>query len=292
MFVLHNDHHDLVLSKAAQKDHREPELLDPSSASTLDVTAFVSCYNEVAFIRQTLDDVCQALHRLQLNFEIIVIDDCSRDGSFDLVRSYIDEHPAERIILRRNRVNKGLAQNYIDAAFLGKGRYYKLFCGDNTEPPDSIVRIFQSLGKADMLIVNYSDVVGKSAFRNWVSNSFTFMVNQASGNKIKYYNGLAVHRRYNVMRWHPNTRGFGFQADIICRLIDQGATYLEISVPAVNRSASGALSIKNILSVGHTFLDILIRRIANKVYRRRTSHSATAIQFHPQHILPARGKAA
>jgi hypothetical protein len=46
------------------------------------------------------------------------------------------------------------------------------------------------------------------------------------------------------MRWHPNTRGFGFQADIICMLLEHGATYLEVSVPAINRVDSRALTWK------------------------------------------------
>ena len=70
------------------------------------------------------------------------------------------------------------------------------------------------------------------------------------------------------MRWHPNTRGFGFQADIICMLLDQGATHMEIEVEAINRAQSRALTVKNVLSVGHTLLDILVRRAANRVYRR------------------------
>lgn len=54
-----------------------------------------------------------------------------------------------------------------------------------------------------------------------------------SGFRLQYYNGLAVHLRYNVMRWHPNT--FGFQADIICMLLDQGFSYKELPVKTVER---------------------------------------------------------
>ncbi len=94
------------------------------------------------------------------------------------------------------------------------------------------------------------------------------VLDRFSGNSVPYYNGLAMHPRQDVMRWHPDTRGFGFQADIICMLLDQGATYLEVDVEAVNRTESGALNFGNISSVAHTLLDILIRRVANWFYRR------------------------
>jgi len=259
---------EIVLSEAAKKFHRKEVLVDPGSDPAVELTAFVSCYNESDLIIQTLDDIRAALYEVGCTFEIIVVDDCSSDESAAMVSRYIAEHPEDAIILRKNLINKGLAQNYIDGAFLGKGRYYKLFCGDNTEPKDSIVSICRLAGKADIILPNYSSVDGKSGFRKWLSNTYTALVNLVSGNNVGYYNGLAVHRRYSIMRWHTNTRGFGFQADIVCMLLEHGATYLEVSVPAVNRAVSRALTWRNILSVGHTLVDILIRRLAQLVYGR------------------------
>jgi len=260
---------EFTLSAASLRDHREEMLLRPELRdTTLDLTCFVSCYNEAGFIVQTLDDITGALRELGLSFEIIVVDDCSNDDSVERVRAYIAAHPDERVILRRNLVNRGLAQNYIDTAFLGKGRHYKLFCGDNTEPPASIARICSHIGKADIIIPHYVSVEGKSGARKLLSRAYTALVNLVSGNAVPYYNGLAIHLRHNIMRWHPNTRGFGFQADIICMLLDQGASYVEVDVEAVNRTESGALTLKNILSVAHTLIDVLIRRLARGFYGR------------------------
>ena len=81
-------------------------------------------------------------------------------------------------------MNRGLAQNYIDAAFLGAGRYYKLFCGDNTEPRQSIVQICSRAGKADIIIPRYISVTGKSGFRKRLSSAYTALVNLVSGNRL------------------------------------------------------------------------------------------------------------
>ncbi|MBI5814827.1 MAG: glycosyltransferase [Nitrospinae bacterium] len=259
---------EITISKAALEDHEVGRLIDPSAGSRLDLTAFVSCYNESEYIAHTLDAITSALGQVGITYEIIVIDDNSSDDSAGIVREYIDSHPDKKMILKRNLVNKGLAQNYIDAAFLGKGKYYRLFCGDNPEPIESIISICSLIGKADTIIPNHASVPGKGAFRKRLSRLYTQLVNMVSGHYITYYNGLAIHLRHNVMRWHPNTRGFGFQADILCMLLDSGASYIEVSVPAINRAPSRSLTMKNFLSVGHTLLDIMIRRIANRVYRR------------------------
>ncbi len=260
---------EIIVSDAAEAYQNINQLLNNGAAKcSLTLTALVSCYNEQEYIIQTLEDITGALRLAVSTFEIIVIDDCSKDESAVLVKKYIEDHPTENIILRRNLENRGLAQNFIEGAFLGRGEYYKLFCGDNTEPTESIIAICKLAGQADIIIPNYSNVEGKHGFRLWLSNSYTKLVNLVSGNSVSYYNGLHLHRRQNIMRWHPNTHGFGFQADIVCMLLENGASYQEISVPAINHAPSRALTVKNILSVGHTLVDIGIRRLARLIYGR------------------------
>jgi glycosyltransferase involved in cell wall biosynthesis len=262
----------VAMTPAAARLHSAESILAPSSGNPLDLTIFISCYNEEAYIVGTIEAVRDALTDVgRLSYEIIVIDDCSRDRSADLVDEYIRCHPDDRIVLLRNKVNRGLAQNYLDAAFFGKGKYYRLICGDDAEPKDTMVAVFREVGQADILIPYYVSSEGKNLSRRLLSNAYARLVNAISGFRLHYYNGLAVHLRYNVMRWHPNTRGFGFQADIICMLLDQGFTYKEVPVRTIERKKgeSRALTAKNMLSVAHTLIDIVIRRISNWVYRPR-----------------------
>ena len=95
-------------------------------------------------------------------------------------------------------------------------------------------------------------------------------MNLISGYNLKYYNGLAIHLRYNVMRWHPSSYGFGFQADILTRLLDEGASYIQIASAGIDRKGSGstALTMRNFLSVTHTLLELAIRRLRRALYGR------------------------
>ena len=237
---------EIIMTKAAAELHVAETILAPGQKAPLDLSVFVSCYNESSLITHTLDNLRAALAELgHIRYEIIVIDDCSHDDSADLVADYIRAHPDERIILRRNKVNRGLAQNYFDAAFIGKGKYFRLICGDDAEPKDTMVAVFGAIGETDMVIPYYVSSEGRSGYRMLISNTFTTLVNAISGFHLHYYNGLAVHLRYNVMRWHPNTRGFGFQADILCMLLDQGFTYKEVPVRTVERKGSGSRALRS-----------------------------------------------
>lgn len=258
-----------TFSESAKKLHSEQQLANPYDAP-LDLTIFVSCYNESDLIQNTLETIRKVMSTLTLTYEIIVIDDVSKDDSVARIEAYIAEHPEMNIWLRRNKHNRGLAQNYFDAAFMGKGKYYRLLCGDNSEPEETLRTVFSQVGSADILVPYYTSSEGKSAYRQLISKTYTAIVNLITGYTFHYYNGLAVHLRYNVMRWHSNTHGFGFQADLLCLLLDHGFTYKEIPVIMIEQRTgkSNAITFKNLLSVAHTLLDILIRRASRRLYKK------------------------
>ena len=258
---------------------REPVAAVPSvlaqgagaDQSPLDITIVVPCLNEQHHIGPTLDTIVAAMMELPYSYEVLVVDDGSTDDTGKVVENYMAAHPDLPIRLIRHKVNLGLTRSYVDGAFLGRGTYYRLVCGDNVEPKETLVASFSELGKADMIIPYRESLPGKSAFRQWLSNFYTVVVNLLSGYKIRYYNGLATHLRYNVMRWGPYSFGFGFQAELITRLLDEGASYIEIKVQGTHTEKSGrnsALNIKNFLSVGHTLSEVLIRRVRKRALQK------------------------
>jgi dolichol-phosphate mannosyltransferase len=262
---------DVVMTEAAARLRDPASILEPYASSPIDLTLLVSCYNEAEFIVQTLDTLCEAVKEVALSCEIIVIDDGSKDNSRELVAGYIASHPTENIILRKNKNNRGLAQNYLDGAFLGHGRYYRLIVGDNSEPKDTIVTILKAIGEADCIVPYAYSVRGRGVGRLIISKMYPLLINAITGNRLRYYNGLAVHLRHNVMRWHSNTTGFGFQAEILCLLLDQGFTYKEIPVAVEEKrfGRSNAVTIRNILSVLHTIIEIANRRLSRLLYSSR-----------------------
>lgn len=236
----------------------------------VDLTLMVACYNEEQDIVPTLRSVLRAVDEVGCSYEVIVIDDASQDASVKLVREFQEQHPDRPIRLVANETNKGLAQNYIEGAFLGRGRYYRLVCGDDVEPVETLVRVLGSVGRADVVVPYQVECSGRPLYRRLLSRAFTIVVNGITGYRLKYYNGLAVLPRYQVMRWHTDYRGFGFQADMLTRMLDQGASYVEVPVVARERrrGESKALTLHNLLSVTHMLIDLGIRRIGRLMYGR------------------------
>jgi len=216
-----------------------------------DFTIFIACYNEEENIIGSLEVVVAAMVELNRPWEIIVIDDASKDDSVALVKRYMHEHPAYPIILMVREENRGLAQNYIEGAFLGRGKYYKLVCGDNVENSRDIVSVLSHAGEVDMVLPYHRNVIyNRTRFRRFVSYLFTRLLNLISGYNLKYYNGCGVNLRYNVMRWHSNCQGFDFQADLVTRMLEQGKTFKEIPITGMERQfgASKAVTLTNFIS--------------------------------------------
>jgi glycosyltransferase involved in cell wall biosynthesis len=256
--------------------------LTPELTHDCDLSLFVACYNEQEGIVPTLETVVAAAREVGISYDVVIIDDCSTDRSVEVILGYLRDHPDLPITLYVNTVNQGLGSNYAEGAFRCRGRYYRLICGDNVESKQTLVSIFRHLGEADIVIPYPADTSFRGPLRRFVSWSYTWVVNLLSGYAIRYYNGLAIHLRYNVMRWHSNSHGFGFQADLITRLLDLKATYIEIPVYPNERAAGAtkAFKFRNICSVGHTLLEIWLRRLGKLVYPAATRRPLSELRVY------------
>ncbi|ARM31002.1 glycosyltransferase family 2 protein [Prosthecochloris sp. HL-130-GSB] len=113
------------------------------------VTVTIPMYNNAKFIRQTIDSVlCQTY----TNFELLVYDDCSNDGSYDIVAALDDP----RIRLFRNSRNLGPEGNWNKAVSCINGKYVKLLCGDDVLFPHCLekqVAAFEQGSAGDISLV-------------------------------------------------------------------------------------------------------------------------------------------
>lgn len=232
------------------------------------LSLFVACYNEEPNIVGTLETVAAAASKTVPSYEMLVVDDGSKDASVAKVREFMAAHPELPVRLLINPRNEGVANNYAEAAFRGRGEWYRMICGDNVESEETLSTIFASIGEAEMLVPYYKEHPGRAPHRRVISKVYTGLVNFLSGYRLNYYNGMPLTRRAYAMRWHSNSHGFGFQADLVTRLLALGATHKEVGVIGRERAGgkSSALTFRNFASVAHSLQNILIRRVSKTLY--------------------------
>ena len=229
----------------------------------VDITFFVPCFNEEKNITKTLDVLISSVSMTSLSYEILVVDDKSQDSTKEVIIDYISRLNTRSIFLIENKINMGLGRNYIDTSFIANGKYYMLINGDNAEPEETISRLIARVGEADMVVPYFGENDSRNFMRFYISKTFTMMINLISGYKIHYYNGPVIHKTFNVMRWSPDTHGFAYQAEIIVKVLDEKGSFVEVMINNYDRQDgdSKAFTIKNILSVSHSILQIFLRRV-------------------------------
>ena len=261
------------------------------AASELDFTALVTCFNEEEHIVGALEHLVSALEEFHFSWEIVVIDDASEDRSVELVREFQRSHPDLPIHLYCNEANQGFGYAYVQGAFLGRGEYYRVFCGDDPEPRETLVEVLKHLGQVDLVIPYYVNDTGRSRFRKFLSSTYTRLVNALTGHSLRYYNGLPILRRNDMMRWHSNYRGLGIQADVLARLLDEGCSYVEVGVWDFEKKHGGstALHLKNVASVAHTLFDMFIRRVGGWMFPREAVRGRKVTRYMPAPASSVRG---
>ena len=73
------------------------------------------------------------------------------------------------------------------------------------------------------------------------------------------------------MRWSPDTIGFAYQAELITRILSEGKSFKSVEIKNQDRlkGESNAFTFQNILSVGHSLLQIFLRRLRNFLFYKK-----------------------
>jgi len=231
-------------------------------AKQVDITFFVPCLDEeknVASTIQTAVDACQGL----VSYEVLVVDDGSKDRTFAICKELMAAHPDWPISLIKNKTNQGLGFGYLMGARYAKGKHYMLLNGDNDGPVELIRQMLGYLDQFDIVIPYRVDP--RVWIRRFISSLFTRIVHVLSGTNFKYYNGGALHLTENVRGWDSPVKGYAYQAEIICGLMAQNPNrkVKEILVHYTLRQhgKTKAFKLSNFKSVGESFFRILSNRI-------------------------------
>ena len=112
----------------------------------VEVSFMVPCLNEEENVVGTIETIMSALTRVGCSYEILVFDDGSQDNTAGVVTAFQAAHPQAPVRLFRNKVNRGLSFNFVEAAFQGRGRYYRAVPGDNVEPVELIEKTIRARG--------------------------------------------------------------------------------------------------------------------------------------------------
>ena len=159
------------------------------------ISVILPVYNGGEYLKKSLQSVLkQGFH----NFEILIIDDCSTDGSLE----YLQSITAPRISLFKNEQNRGLFFNLNFLISQSKSPLIKLWAQDDIMYPQCLGRFVAFHEQYPEIGFSYSgrdiiDEEGNIKSNDTVDNTPT-IISTALHSKIAYYTGSIAGNIANV----------------------------------------------------------------------------------------------
>lgn len=103
------------------------------------VSIAIITYNQKEYLRECIES---CLIQDYPNIEIVIADDCSTDGTQNMLREYEARYP-NKFVLRLSQVNQGITPNSNAAHFACSGKYIAWMGGDDLMLPGKLMKQVQ-----------------------------------------------------------------------------------------------------------------------------------------------------
>jgi dolichol-phosphate mannosyltransferase len=229
------------------------------------LSVIIPAYNEAENIMATLENITTAFEPLALRHEILVIDDGSRDETAAIVDAARGRFPAVRLL--RNERNMGFGASYRRGVEEASLAHIVMVHGDNAWGWATLREFFGHTGEADVIIGFTRDMLKSRTWaRTVISKTFTLLVNLITWRHLRYYNGLQIHQAPILKSLRIESRGYGFQAEVLVKALRLTRTYVEVPMDLIEREKgeSKAFRMKNVVDVLNT-----LKRLARLEWGRR-----------------------
>ena len=222
------------------------------------ISLIVPALNEEAVIAAVLEGICKQAEGHFRDYELIALNDGSSDATGEIMEQCAARNSRIRVL--HNRPNIGLGASFQKGLKQARFQYVMLLCGDGGLPARSLPAIFSLIGSADLIVPHMTNLRQiKSPARYLISRTYSNLLNLLFGFNLRYYNGLPVYRRSLLDAIRITSSGFGFQAEIVVKLLKSGCTYVEVGVEgAEEKGRSHALRPRNVLSVSKTLFHLIL----------------------------------
>lgn len=130
------------------------------------VSIVIPTYNEALNIQPLIDQLV-AVDFQGRSFEVIIMDDCSPDGTEQITRNLMRTFPWLRIIVRHGK-RKGLSRSVLDGFTAARHPLLVVMDADLSHPPEKIPLLLNRIEKNNIdMAIGSRYVSGGSTEKNW-----------------------------------------------------------------------------------------------------------------------------
>ena len=219
------------------------------------LSVVIPTFNEAARIQKTLAEVSRYLERNGFDYEIIVADDGSRDGTLVEALKFTDATDRVRVIDSREHRGKGFA---VRQGVLAASKPYVLYAdADLAIPIQEVEKLLAEMARGCQIAIGSkhlpaSKVVGRSLARSMMGRTLNLLVRLLLLTGIRDTQcGFKCLRRevardlFGMVR----TDGFGFDIEMLCLARRKGYRVSEVPVTCIHRGNSSIKPVRDSLGI-------------------------------------------
>lgn len=204
----------------------------------MQLSVIIPCFNEEQNVPRYSQELWPVLESLGLSFEVVIVDDGSKDGTVGAVEA-LGKKEAR---LARHEVNQGLGAAVRTGITTATGERLVILDGDLTFHPKLIARLLEGSAQnpeADFIIGSpnlggYG--VGIPAWRLAISKIANFIYYILLGKPITSINQIfRLYKTADLQALPLGAVGFDINAEILFKLVFRGKRFFEVPAELTNR---------------------------------------------------------
>jgi len=147
------------------------------------IAGILCSYNAESFIEKTLDSVFEQTVALD---SLIIIDDCSQDGTVRKIREYLSAHAmdVDRVKVHVNSCNLGISMSYNIGIKMCQSKYALMLSHDDINHPHRVALTLEAFSRGASIVCSYMHVPANGNDLLVSDFSPVLALGMALGNKI------------------------------------------------------------------------------------------------------------
>lgn len=239
-----------------------------------DRLVIIPTYNE----KENIENIIRYVFRLQPEFDILIIEDSSPDGTGHIVKTLQKEFPRLHLIERKGKLGLGTA--YIAGFKWGLAQGYEYIFemdADFSHNPDDLVRLYEACRQGADLVIGSRYVTGVNVV-NWPMGRV--LMSYFASKYVKIVTGMKIHdatagfvcytRKVleTIDLDHIRFKGYAFQIEMKFTAWTLGFKLKEVPIIFTDRTLGTSKMSGGIFT--EAFLGVITMKLRSLFHKRKT----------------------